>query len=109
VAAVLACVLVPFEDVVARKFYFLFREPIENQQDNHPRDTNLERDGGDYLVLRRVRRQIAPAFEVMRHEIVRIIRRNNLSVAGVDERKSSPRRADIHRLPEPVQHQNLTV
>jgi hypothetical protein len=28
---------------------------------------------------------------------------------GVYERKGAASRADIHRLPEPVEHQNLTV
>ncbi len=39
---VLAGVLVPLEDIVASKLYFLFRKPIEDQQYDHPRDTNLK-------------------------------------------------------------------
>src|SRR5437899_8668710 len=38
--AVLASVLVALEHVMTCKLYFLLREPIENQQHNHPRDTN---------------------------------------------------------------------
>jgi hypothetical protein len=42
VAAILAGVLVALEYVVPREFYFLFREPIENQQHDHPRDPDFE-------------------------------------------------------------------
>jgi len=57
----------------------------------------------------RVRGQIAPAFEIVRRKIVRVIRRNNLGVSAVYERKGAASRADVHRLPEPVEHQNLTI
>jgi hypothetical protein len=45
----------------------------------------------------------------VRRKIVRVIRRNNLGVPRVYERKGAASRADVHRLPEPVEHQNLTV
>src|SRR5881227_3593511 len=73
-AAVLAGVLVALEDVVPGKFHFLLWKPIENQKHNHPRDTNLKRNRGDYLVIRSVCRQVTPAFEIMCHEIVRLVR-----------------------------------
>src|SRR5204862_431555 len=41
--AVLAGVLVALEHIMARKFYFLFRKPIEHQEYDHSRDTNLKR------------------------------------------------------------------
>ena len=53
-AAVLAGILVALEHIVACKLYFLFREPIENQQHNHTGDTNLERNGGDHFMVGRV-------------------------------------------------------
>ncbi len=54
--AVLAGVFVALEDIVTRKLYLLLWKPIEHQQHNHPWDTDFERDGCNYLVLRRVRR-----------------------------------------------------
>ena len=60
-------------------------------------------------MIGRVRGQIAPAFEVVRRKVVRVIRRNNLGMPCVYERKGAASRADVHRLPEPVEHQNLTV
>ena len=68
-----------------------------------------ERNGRDHLLVRRVRRQVAPAFEVVRQKIVCVIRRNNLGMPSVYERKGAASRADVHRLPEPVEHQNLTI
>ena len=55
-AAVLAGVLVSLKNIVACKLYFLLREPIENQQHDHPRNTNLERNGRNHFMVRRVGR-----------------------------------------------------
>ena len=57
----------------------------------------------------RVRGQIAPAFEIVRQKIVRLVRRDDLGVPRVHQRESAARSADIHRLPEAVEDQNLTV
>ena len=108
-SAILAGVLIPLKYVVPGEFYFLFRKPIKNQQDDHPGNSDLERNGRDHFMLRRSRGEVAPAFEIVRRKIVRIIRRHNLGMPGVYERKGAAGRADVHRLPEPVQHQNLTV
>lgn len=108
-AAVLAGVLVSLKHVVPGEFYFLLRKPIEHKQHDHPRDPDLERDGGNHFMLGCVRGQIAPAFEIVRRKVGRVIRRNNLGVARVYERKGAASRADVHGLPKPVEHQNLTV
>ena len=108
-AAVLAGILVAFEHIMPGKFDFLLWKPIENQKHNHAGNTDLERNCRDQFMIRRVCRQIAPALEIVRHEIVRLILRNNVGVSGVNQREGAPRRADIHRLPETVEHQDLTV
>lgn len=108
-AAVLAGVFVALENVVTRKFYFLLRQPIENQQHDHTRDTNLKRNRRDHLVVGGARRQITPAFEIMRQKIVRLVGRDDLGVTRVHQRKSAAGSADVHRLPETVKHQHLTV
>jgi len=108
-AAVLTGVLVALEYVVAGKFHFLLRKPIEHEKDNHPRDTNLERNRRDDFVIRSVCRQVAPAFKIVRHEIVRLVRRNDVGVTCVNERKGATRRADVNRLPQAVKHQNLII
>ena len=65
-AAILAGVLVPLEYVVACEFDLFLWKPVEHEQHDHPRDTNLERNRGDRFMVRRARRQIAPAFEIVR-------------------------------------------
>ena len=108
-AAVLAGVLVSLKHVVPCEFYFLLWKPIEHKQNDHPRDPDLERNGRNQFMIGCVRRQIAPAFEIVRRKVGRVIRRNNLGVSCVYKRKGAASRADIHRLPKPVEYQNLTV
>ena len=108
-AAVLASVLVALKNIVASELYVLFRKPIEKQQHDHTRDTDLERNRRYHFMVGRVRGQIAPAFEIVRQEIVGVVRRDNLGMTGIYQRKGAARRADVHRLPEAVEHQNLTV
>ena len=47
VAAVLAGILVPLENVMSRKLYFFFRQSIEEQQHNDARNADFERDRRD--------------------------------------------------------------
>jgi len=108
-AAVLAGVLVPLENVVAGKLHFLFRQPIKKEQHDHARHPDLPRNRLDEFVIGRVRRKIAPAFEIVRQEIIRVVRGDDMRVSGIDERERTSRRADVHRLPETIQHQNLTI
>lgn len=108
-AAVLAGVLVALKHVVPGKFHFLLWKPIEHEEHNHPRDTNLERNRCDDFVFGRVCRQIAPAFEIVRHEIVPLIGRNNVGVTCIHQREGATRRADVNRLPQAVKYQNLIV
>ena len=82
-AAVLAGILVALEDIVASKLYLLFREPIEHQQNDHARNTNLKRNSRDHLMVGRIRGQIAPAFEIVRQEIVGLVGRDNLGVTRI--------------------------
>ena len=108
-AAVLARVLVPLENVVAGKFYLLLRQPIEKQKHDHARDPDLPGNRRHQFVIGRGRRDITPAFEIVSQEIVRFIGRNDVGMASVDQRERAPRSADIHRLPEPIENENLTV
>jgi len=108
-AAILAGVLVSLEYVVSGEFYFLLRKPIEHKQHDYPRDLDLERNGRNHFMIGSVRRQIAPALEIVRRKVVCVIRRNDLGVPCVYKRKGPAGRADVHGLPKPVKHQNLTV
>src|SRR5438270_708851 len=68
-AAVLAGVLIALKYIVPRKFHFLFRQPIEEEQHDHTRHPNLPRNRGDDFVIGRGGGKIAPTVEVMREEI----------------------------------------
>jgi hypothetical protein len=107
--AVLTGVLVALEHIVSRKLHFLFRKPIEKEQHDHARHADLPRDGGDHFVFRRGHGKIPPALEIVCHEIVRLIGRNHVGVSCIHERECAARSADVHRLPQTVQDQNLTV
>ncbi len=109
IAAILAGVLVALENVVPGELHFLLRQPIEEQKNDHARDANLPRNGGYDFVFRRRCREIAPALEIVRQKIVRVIGGNDLGVSSIDERERASRRADVGRLPEAIQHQNLTI
>lgn len=110
-AAVLAGIVVALEDVVACELYFLLGQPIEKKEDNHAWHADLPRNRCDHLVLGlgRGQRDIEPAREIMRREIVFVISCDNLGMALVKQGESTTRRADIDRLPKTIQHQNLTV
>ena len=101
--------LVALKNVVPRELHFLFRETIEKEQHDYARHANLPRNRGDHFVFRRSRGKIAPALKIVRHKIICVIRRNNVGMAGVNQRKRATGRADVDRLPESVEHQNLTV
>ncbi len=109
--AVLAGVVVALEDVVPGEFHFLFRQSIEEQQHDHARDTDLPRDRRHHFVLGfgRADREVAPAVEIMGREIILLIGPDNLGMALVKEGEGTTRRADVHRLPEAVENQDLTV
>src|SRR5437773_5566512 len=65
-AAILAGIFVPLENIVTGKLHFLFRKAIEKEQHDHARDANLPRNGRYHFVFWRGRRKIAPTLEIVR-------------------------------------------
>ena len=107
--AILAGVLVALENIVPRELHFLLRQPIEKQKHYHARHTDLPGNGRNHFVFRRRFGKIEPAIEIVGEEVVLWIGGDNLGVPLINERESATRRADIHRLPQAIQNQNLTV
>ena len=95
--------------VAAQKSWRQARSELELFLKEQPDNFNVLTDLALTNMLGRVRRKIPPAFEIVSRKVVRVVRRNDLGVPRVYERKGAASRADIHRLPEPVEHQNLTV
>jgi hypothetical protein len=108
-AAILARIFVALENIVSRELHFLLRQTIEEQKHDHARHANLPGNGLNHFVFRRGSREIEPAIEIVREKIILRIGGNDLRVAGINKREGAPRRADIHRLPQAIQNQNLTV
>ncbi len=70
VAAILAGVLIPLEDVMPGELHFLFRQPIKKEKHNHAWDPDLPRDRGDYFIVWRGGGEIAPTGKVVSQKIV---------------------------------------
>lgn len=92
------------------ELHFLLRQTIKEQQYDHARDTNLPRNRRHHFVFGfwRVDGKITPAIEVVRGEVP-FLGPDHLGVALVEKRKGATSRADINRLPQAVEHQDLTV
>src|SRR6266699_3360357 len=69
------------------------RETIEKEQYDHARNTNFPRNSRNHFLFRRSRGKIAPTLKIVRHKIVCPIRRNDVSMAGINQRKRAPGRA----------------
>ena len=107
--AILAGVVVALENVVPGELHFLLRQPIKKQKHNNARHADLPRDRRDHLVFGPGGGKIAPAIKVVCEKIVLLIGWNDLGMTRVDQGEGTTRRADVHRLPEAVQDENLTI
>jgi len=94
---------------VAGKFHFLFRQPIEKEQHDHARHANPPRNCRNHFVIGCGDREIAPTLEIVGQEIVCLIRRDDMSVTSIDQGKGASCCSNVDRLPETIQHQDLTV
>ena len=72
-ATVLAGILIALKNIVTRKLHFFLRQSIEEQQHDHARNADLERDCRDEFVVGRGRRKATPTVEIVRQKIVGII------------------------------------
>ena len=98
-AAILARVLVPLKNVVARKLDFLFRQMIEHDQQNHARHANAERDGADGFGMRFLSGEIMPFAEVVSPKRAIVAIEDRLGMPLKEKRQRTTRRADINGLP----------
>ena len=108
-AAILAGVLVALENVVTRELHLLARHPVEKHQHDHARHADFERDRMHHFLLRLAGGKAAPALEIVCQEIVPSIGVHHLRVPLAQEGKSPAHCADVNRLPESVQNENLAV
>jgi hypothetical protein len=108
-AAVLAGIAVPLENVVPREFDLLFRQTVEHQQQDDARHPNLEGNGGDGFRMGLLLGEIAPLMEAESLKSAFGIRKNDLGMTFEDKSQRAPGGAYVNRLPEAVEHQNVLI
>ena len=87
--AILAFILVSFENVMPGKFHFLLRETIEDDQQNNARHADLKGNGMNAFRVRLLSREIVPLIEIKRLEGSALITENHLCLPLKKERQSS--------------------
>ena len=108
VAAILAGVVVALEDVVAREFHFLLRHPVEEEEQNHLGNADGERDGADHIAAFVAAREAEPLVEG--HGLERAaIGLDHLCVALVEQHEGALDAADVYRLPETIEHEDVVA
>ncbi|MEN3368112.1 MAG: hypothetical protein V7609_255 [Verrucomicrobiota bacterium] len=108
-AAILAGVFVALENVMPGKLHFLLRQPVEQKKHDDSRHPDFPRNRGDDLMVGSGDGEIAPARKIMGQKIIGHIGRDDLGVALIKEGKGASGGTDIYRLPEAVEHQDLSV
>ena len=102
--AVLAGVFVALKNVVARELHFLLRQAVIGQKQNDARNANAKRNGVDGFVVRGALGKVAPLAEIKSAERTVVGVDDDLGVPLKKQRKGAPGGANIHSLPQPVQH-----
>jgi hypothetical protein len=108
-SAVLTCIAVALENVVAGEFDFLAREAVEHEEQNDAGDADFEGDGGDGFRVGFLLGKIAPLAEAEGLENSGVIAQDHLGVPLEEEGEGAAGRADIDRLPEAVEHQHMLI
>ena len=108
-AAVLARVPVPFKNIVPRELDLLLRQAIEQAQKDHARDPNLKGDGVNAVGMWRLEREIPPLGEAecLKRTVVTV--EDDLRVSLKHQSESPSYRANVHCLPEAIQHQHMLI
>jgi len=107
--AILAGVLVPLKNVVARELYFLLWQPVVNKQQNDSRHADAEGNGADGFLLRRVFGNVAPFLKIEGVERAVLGVDDDLRLALKQQYERAAGGADVDRLPQPVQHKHMLV
>lgn len=108
-SAVLAGVLIAFEDIVPGEFDLFFRQAIKETEDDDARDTNLERDRLEHFRLGMRDGKIAPACVVVCEKITRSVGSDDLCVPLIKQDEGPTGRAGIDSLPQPVEYKHWLI
>jgi len=106
-AAILAGVGVPLENILAGQLHLFFGNPVKKHQDNHPGDTDPETDGSQGILPLIVLTEFPPTVEVKGPKIIpRPVALHHLGMPHVQQAERPANRTDVHGLPKAVQNQN---
>jgi hypothetical protein len=106
---ILALVLVALENVLPGKLDLFLRNPIKEEEENHLRNSNGKRDGTHGRFSRGIpTRKIDPAVKVERF-IIFTFTVHDLGVPLEKKTKCSFDSADVNRLPETIQNEDVLV
>ena len=106
--AVLTGVAVALEDIVPGEFHFLVRQPVEEQQQDYARDSDVKRDRSDDVLAVVAVRKVAPLMEIKRLKITGIFD-HDFRMPHVQQHKRALDRADVDRLPKAVEHEHILI
>ncbi len=106
-AAILAGVAIPLEDIVPGELDLLAGQAVEEHQEDHLGNADLQADGPHPVILLRAR-SLEPLIEVEGLELLRS-GRHHLGVALIEQNEGPLGRAEVDRLPKPIQHQHAAV
>ena len=101
---VLAGVLVALENIVARKLDLLLGHSVEKHQNDYARNADAEGDGMDALRMGLCLGNIVPFLEIVGLKGAVFGVQDDLSMTFEEQSESPASGANIHRLPQPVQH-----
>lgn len=107
--AILASIVVPLKNILAREFHLLLRQTLEEQQHNDSRHPNAHRHRFRHFRVGIALRKILPTLEIMGQKTLTALCGNHLRVPLIKQRERAAGTACIHRLPEAVENQNGCV
>jgi len=107
ISTILAGVFVAFKNVVTGELDLLLRNPVENEQENHPWHTDAKGNRGDGITAGLLLGKIVPFIEGVRAETAIVGVENRMGMSLKQECQSASGGADIDSLPQPVEHQHM--
>ena len=108
-AAILAGVFIALKNIVARELDFLFRQPVEHHQQNHPRNADAKRNGLNRFRMRLLPGEVVPLAETISLERAVAAAEHSLRVPLKQKRQRPACGADIDRLPEAIEDEHVLI
>lgn len=109
ISAVLAGEPVALEDALAGEAYLAERKPVVFPQDDHGRNPNLGRNRVNDILAAMIPGMVEPGAQIVEGVARPLVGVDDMGVVDKEQPESPLDTTDMHRLPEPVQHEDGTV